>query len=402
MGKEVIEKLKVLYIGGNKNVKKEFQDLAFLFDVIATENGLGAINELKKNHNIDGIISEAHLSDMSGLDVLNSLKTEKLHLKTPFILITKEDDKKLLNEAIKQRVDDFYVEPINVEEIYTRIKFLKSFKQNYNKEETSSRNYRKYRIPIIKRLFDIIISGLALIFLFPFFILTIIAIRLESKGRVYYTSKRVGTGYKIFSFYKFRSMYHGSETKLKDLNHLNQYGTNSNGNSMGDGDDYLREQCPNCSQLEQGRYCTPTLYARGQKVCEYWYKELKKMDETSTFIKIKDDPRITKVGKFIRNSSIDELPQLINVLKGDMSIVGNRPLPIYEAELLTSDDWSERFLGPAGITGLWQVELRGRKGGMSEVERKVLDNHYAQNYSFLGDLKLILRTIPALFQKENL
>ncbi len=80
--------------------------------------------------------------------------------------------------------------------------------------------------------------------------------------------------------------------------------------------------------------------------------ENKKQKAASTFIKIKDDPRVTKVGKFIRNTSIDELPQLVNVLKGDMSIVGNRPLPLYEAEMLTSDDWSERFMGPAGITGL--------------------------------------------------
>ena len=84
-----------------------------------------------------------------------------------------------------------------------------------------------------------------------------------------------------------------------------------------------------------------------------------------------------------------------------MSIVGNRPLPMYEAELLTSDDWSLRFMGPAGITGLWQVELRGKKGVMSEEERKMLDNQYAKDYSFWGDIKLILRTIPALLQKDN-
>ena len=84
-----------------------------------------------------------------------------------------------------------------------------------------------------------------------------------------------------------------------------------------------------------------------------------------------------------------------------MSIVGNRPLPLYEAELLTSDDWSARFMGPAGITGLWQVELRSKKGDMSEEERKSLDNEYSKNYSFWGDIKLIFRTIPAMFQKDN-
>jgi len=97
------------------------------------------------------------------------------------------------------------------------------------------------------------------------------------------------------------------------------------------------------------------------EICEHWYFEQKKKQDVSTFVKIKNDPRVTKIGNFIRNTSIDELPQLINVLKGDMSIVGNRPLPLYEAEQLTSDDWSARFMGPAGITGLWQVELRGKK-----------------------------------------
>ena len=107
------------------------------------------------------------------------------------------------------------------------------------------------------------------------------------------------------------------------------------------------------------------------------YLRIKRMQQAGTFVKIKNDPRVTKVGMFLRNTSIDELPQLINVLKGDMSIVGNRPLPLYEAEQLTSDDWGERFLAPAGITGLWQVMKRG-KGSMSEEERKALDNAYAR------------------------
>jgi lipopolysaccharide/colanic/teichoic acid biosynthesis glycosyltransferase len=115
---------------------------------------------------------------------------------------------------------------------------------------------------------------------------------------------------------------------------------------------------------------------------------------------------VTKVGKFIRNTSIDELPQLINVLKGDMSIVGNRPLPVYEAELITAGDLSKGF-SASGITGLWQVELRGKGGKMSENERMRLDNEYADqftgdNYSFWYDIKLILRTIPALLKRVRL
>ena len=124
------------------------------------------------------------------------------------------------------------------------------------------------------------------------------------------------------------------------------------------------------------------------------------MNHDSAFFKIKNDPRITKIGNFIRNSSIDELPQLWNVFIGNMSIVGNRPLPLYEAEKLTTDKYALRFAAPAGITGLWQVEKRG-KGDMSEEERLMLDNTYAQNHSMINDLKLIFKTIPALLQKEN-
>jgi lipopolysaccharide/colanic/teichoic acid biosynthesis glycosyltransferase len=139
----------------------------------------------------------------------------------------------------------------------------------------------------------------------------------------------------------------------------------------------------------------------GEQICEKSYLENNKSKQGSTFIKIENDPRITKIGKFIRNTSIDELPQLFNVLKGDMSIVGNRPLPMYEAEKITTDQFALRFIAPAGITGLWQVTKRGKGGPMSEEERMELDNQYAKTYSFWNDIILILKTVPALFQKEN-
>ncbi len=394
---ETRKKHKILYIGGNKKVTKEYQDSNLLFDSIESENGLEAINILKETEELDAIISEAHLPGINGIEIFRMLKAKAIHSTTPFILITHEKNEDLKNQAFKERVDDFYLIPLDVEEIYTRIKFLNEYKKVYAEQITQNqkRVYKDYKIPFIKRSFDVLVSGFALLLLLPIFIVIALAIRLESKGKVYYKSKRVGTGYKIFDFYKFRSMYTGADAKLKELNHLNQYAQENNKKEP------EITECPRCSKLPKGEYCSPTLFTSGQKVCEYWYSELKSKQNKATFMKIKDDPRITKVGKFIRNTSIDELPQLINVLKGDMSIVGNRPLPLYEAEMLTSDDWSERFLGPAGITGLWQVELRGKKGEMSEEERKSLDNQYARTYSFWGDIKLILRTVPALFQKEN-
>jgi lipopolysaccharide/colanic/teichoic acid biosynthesis glycosyltransferase len=123
-------------------------------------------------------------------------------------------------------------------------------------------------------------------------------------------------------------------------------------------------------------------------------------EQKKAFVKFKNDPRITRIGKFIRNTSIDELPQLVNVLKGDMSLVGNRPLPPYEAAVLTADESIGRFLAPAGITGLWQVTERG-KANTSAKSRKQLDVFYAKSFSFLMDLRILVKTPLAALQQEN-
>ena len=136
-------------------------------------------------------------------------------------------------------------------------------------------------------------------------------------------------------------------------------------------------------------------------VAESDFAKKKEEEINNAFVKIENDPRVTKVGKFIRKYSIDELPQLFNILKGDMSIVGNRPLPLYEAEKLTADSSIDRFMAPAGLTGLWQVEERGKGGNMSAEERKQLDITYGQTYSFTLDMKIIFRTIRHFIQKEN-
>ena len=128
-------------------------------------------------------------------------------------------------------------------------------------------------------------------------------------------------------------------------------------------------------------------------------KQIEKENKT-TFVKIANDPRVTKMGRFIRKTSIDELPQLFNVLFGDMSIVGNRPVPMYEAEKLTDDVAVGRFMGPSGITGLWQVsEIKDTEE--SADGRKQFDIIYAKTYSFWGDIKILFKTIPAVLQKSN-
>ena len=194
-------------------------------------------------------------------------------------------------------------------------------------------------------------------------------------------------GYKIFDFYKFRSMYVDADQRLKELEHLNQY---------------AEEELPTEeTEKNNSSFTSDTvLIADDATISESDFLKSQKEKQEKPFVKIKNDPRITKVGRFIRKTSLDELPQLFNVLKGDMSIVGNRPIPLYEAEMLTSDRWAERFLAPAGITGLWQVTKRG-KSDMSNEERKELDNIYARNFSFSYDLKIILKTFKALLQTED-
>jgi lipopolysaccharide/colanic/teichoic acid biosynthesis glycosyltransferase len=394
MSDESQHKLTLLYIGVTPELLQVFTSRSDLFTLIVEEHGLNAINRLKTEKLIDAIVSEVVLPGMDGFSILQMLRSQSMHMDTPFILLNPLVNPEIKKKAFINRIDDYYDGEIQAINVFNRLVFLKQFKKNVAIIQPDQPKIREYNIPWDKRLFDILVSFTALLFLSPIIIVAMIAIRLESKGKVYYTSKRVGTGYRIFDFYKLRSMRTGADAMLKDLKHLNQYEAEAE-------EDKFADPCPRCAKLPDDQHCSPILFAEGNKICEYWYNEVKKSKTSSAFIKILDDPRVTKVGKFIRNTSIDELPQLINVLKGDMSIVGNRPLPLYEAELLTSDDWSERFMGPAGITGLWQVEKRGKGGKMSEEERKALDNQYARTYSFIGDIKLILRTIPAVFQKEN-
>jgi lipopolysaccharide/colanic/teichoic acid biosynthesis glycosyltransferase len=229
------------------------------------------------------------------------------------------------------------------------IEFLKlSKKVAANKVQTQ----KEFKVPVGKRLFDIVASFIALLLLSPIMLLIAIVIKLESKGPVIYSSKRAGSGYKVFDFLKFRSMYVGADAELAKMKHLNQYG-----NGVGGG--------------------------------------------TSVFFKLENDPRVTRFGHFLRNTSLDELPQLINVLKGDMSIVGNRPLPLYEAQMLTKDHAAMRFMAPAGITGLWQVTKRGKKE-LSEEERIALDVEYANNHSLKNDINIVIKTFPALAQEVSM
>lgn len=257
------------------------------------------------------------------------------------------------------------------------------------KTQTSNR----VKIPLIKRLFDIVVSSMLIIFLFPILLLVYLCIKLESKGSAIYKSKRVGAGYHVFDFYKFRSMYNDADKRLKDYMALNQYAKSNDAlvSSSPVAIDELDIQALSEEDLKDILIDDNTIIREN---------EAEKVQKTA-FFKLEKDPRVTKVGRFIRKYSLDELPQLFNVLKGDMSIVGNRPLPLYEAEVLTTDEGVLRFMAPAGITGLWQVEKRGDNGSMSDEERIKLDVTYAQNYSLKMDFKIMLKTFTAFIQKAD-
>ncbi|GAA4811435.1 sugar transferase [Litoribaculum gwangyangense] len=392
----------ILYVG---NSPEELEPIANDKNIIfnAVSNSIEAINFIKRNDDIDVVICEYKLPGNSGLFFYDMLNNGNDYKKIPFILLSEEYNAKLFTTAFNKGINDYFVSvSTDKQQIIERAQSL--YKMQCLKIDVLSNkvNDQSYKLPLSKRLFDIVFASLVLIGIAPLMLLTMLAIRLESKGKVYYIAKRVGR--QTFDFYKLRSMRTGSDQMIKDLaKKNNQYKKDTEEKTIN-----FNAPCPECSKLDDGSFCSPVLYINENEICDNWYSQQKKDIETknSTFIKILDDPRITRVGKFIRNTSIDELPQLINVIKGDMSIVGNRPLPVYEAELLTKDAMSKRFLAPAGITGLWQVELRGRGGNMSEEERMRLDNEYADNftgnrYSFWYDMKLILRTFPGLIQKST-
>ena len=315
------------------------------------------------------------------------------------ILISGEMTSEERKEYLKSGINDTMGNDVSMLVIDKKLQFIIDredllFEDNQeHKTEVES-----YRIPMWKRTFDIIFSTIAIILLSPIFLLTALAIRMESKGPILFKSKRVGTNYRIFDFLKFRSMFVDADKKLFELSkEHNQYTLadetlEEDDILIGDDDD----------EQEKGFGMDTMLIGDDYIVPEEDFNRQKKEENENAFVKIENDPRVTKVGRFIRKYSIDELPQLFNILKGDMSIVGNRPLPLYEAEKLTSDDSIDRFMAPAGLTGLWQVEKRGNSGAMSAEERKQLDIYYGQHYNFWMDAKIILKTVTAFIQKDNI
>ncbi len=336
---------------------KEVQDYHFHYSDSFFTNTITEAKKVLQQSEIVHDVPQIIVLDLkiTAVELHNFRKWLQTHISEPIPLvlnegaIDKENTRMLFS---KKLVEDI----INLDKNYLKLpykaNFLKKLMVHVDgsivqpSEPALSNNHQ---FSPVKRSIDILISAIAIIACLPIFILIAIAIRLESKGPIIYKADRAGKGYRVFKFLKFRTMIVDADKKIKELAKLNLYNNSEN---------------------------------------------------NPAFFKIKDDPRVTKVGAFLRNTSLDELPQLFNVLKGDMSIVGNRPLPLYEASSLTTNEWAERFMAPAGITGLWQISKRGKED-MSTSERISLDIAYARTRTLRGDLRIILKTPSVLLQKVN-
>ncbi len=192
---------------------------------------------------------------------------------------------------------------------------------------------------VTKRVVDILVSASMSLLLLPVFVLTALLIKLTSPGPVFFVQKRLGLNKRHFGIYKFRTMGVDAEKRMKEIEHLNEV--------------------------------------------------------SGPVFKIKNDPRITSIGKFLRKTSIDELPQLFNVLRGDMSLVGPRPLPLRDYEGFSEDWQRRRFSVRPGVTCLWQI---GGRSSISFEQWMELDLQYIDKWSLLLDLKILLKTIPAVLK----
>jgi exopolysaccharide biosynthesis polyprenyl glycosylphosphotransferase len=190
-----------------------------------------------------------------------------------------------------------------------------------------------------KRSFDILVSAVLLIVLLPLLLAIAALIKLSSPGPVFFKQNRVGLGKRRFKMFKFRTMVADAEQQLRKLEHLNEV--------------------------------------------------------SGPVFKLKNDPRITPLGKFLRKTSLDELPQLINVLTGEMSLVGPRPLPVRDYEGFNQDWQRRRFSVRPGLTCLWQIA--GRSSIPFEKWMQ-LDLQYIDRWTFWLDLQILMRTIPAVLR----
>ena len=383
-----------IYIGNNRIIIDHLSKVTggMFVAVSSSQKAAKVIDGIRERYNISILYEQ---TDVREADCIEITYLRKRYPRVYITLITKALKPEYRKSYLQAGVNNTLPPHAEEDSIQRMNAYLKARKESKLKEfsETHRKVLNTFRLPLWKRTFDIF--SISIVILSPLLIGTAIAIRLESKGKIIYKSQRVGSNYQIFNFLKFRSMYTNADKRLKELNALNQYQIEEVENSN-EGPEIRFDDLAGTTDEEES-----LLISDDFVITEEDFIKKKEVIKQNTFVKLENDPRVTRVGRFIRKYSIDELPQLFNILKGDMSIVGNRPLPLYEAELLTSDAYIDRFMAPSGLTCLWQVEKRGDSGKMSAEERKQLDIKYARDFSFWLDMKIIFKTLTAFVQKEN-
>ncbi len=221
---------------------------------------------------------------------------------------------------------------------------------------------------VVKQILDYVLAALFVLFTVPLFLVIAIAIKIASPGPVFFIQKRVGKDGRMFPFYKFRTMKVNSDDAVhREFSREFICGTEQNGNGNGNGHGHGNNR--NAKE-------TRSTHSNGN----------------AKVYKLTRDPRVTAVGQILRRTSLDELPQLFNVLRGEMSLVGPRPPVVYELEHY--QDWhKQRLVARPGITGLWQVS------GRSSVpfdEMVLLDLYYIEHRSTLMDLRIMAKTLPVM------
>lgn len=294
--------------------------------------GIAVIDKDMKGDNINGVPVVANVHDM-----MTYMKNE---IVDEVYISIRQDKAEELSAVVMQLEDMGIIVHIKLETLDAYKDYdMKLEKMGKTPVVTFANRFYDYRKLAIKRIIDIIGSIVGLVIMFIAMIFVAPAIKIESSGPVFFKQKRVGRNGRYFYIYKFRSMYMDAEERKKEL--------------------------------------------------------MAKNEMSGLMFKMKDDPRITKVGKFIRKTSIDELPQFINVFKGDMSIVGTRPPTVNEFKQYEGHHKRRLSMKP-GITGMWQAY--GRKTITDFEDIVSMDLDYIDNWSIMLDVKIILRTFIAVFQ----
>ena len=379
--------LHLVYIGRYERTIEHFskQVKESFYHVLTYAKATKIIDKIREKYDIIILFEQTDIQK----DILDIEYLRKKYLGIYMVLVmdslTKEESLQYLKAGINNTI------PFEApqEAIESLINFQKRRKQQKIKDiQKKGENIQTFKLPVWKRCFDIVSSGFALIILSPLLIITAIAIRMESKGAVIYKSKRVGSNYQIFDFLKFRSMYTNADKHLKDYNSLNQYQTDSIE------EDIIWEETPDFEENEN----EIVLISDDFVISEEAYINKKTQEQKNAFVKLENDPRITRIGRIIRKYSIDELPQLINILKGDMSWIGPRPVttdrPLSEYDQKRKD----RLKVKPGITGYTQAYYRNN---ISQEDKLALDAKYAQKVTFLGDLKIFFKTIETVVCRKN-